>query len=96
MLVLNLNSRCFNLRILRSQRLIRAAFLKSDLLKHLDDKEIKAMLPFMYPTTINQGCYVFQEETIGAQAYVLEGKSIFHNADHIGDICKCQRKARTG
>uniref|UniRef100_A0A8C6WV42 Cyclic nucleotide-binding domain-containing protein n=1 Tax=Neogobius melanostomus TaxID=47308 RepID=A0A8C6WV42_9GOBI len=55
-----------------SQRLISAAFQKSDLLKHLDDREIKAILPCMYPAAINQGCYVFKEETIGTQAYVVE------------------------
>ncbi|XP_055080080.1 cGMP-dependent protein kinase 1 [Periophthalmus magnuspinnatus] len=55
-----------------SQKLIKTAFLKSDLLKHLGNGEINAIIATMYPTTINQGCYVFQEETIGSRAYVLE------------------------
>ncbi|XP_023141344.2 cGMP-dependent protein kinase 1 [Amphiprion ocellaris] len=55
-----------------SQRLIQAAFLKSDLLKNLDEGEIRAIIACMYRSTINQGCYVVQEGTVGAQAYVLE------------------------
>ncbi|XP_035514409.1 cGMP-dependent protein kinase 1 [Morone saxatilis] len=55
-----------------SQRLIQAAFLKNDLLKNLDEGEITAIIACMYPTPINQGCYVIQEGTNGAQAYVLE------------------------
>ncbi|XP_078107742.1 cGMP-dependent protein kinase 1 [Sander vitreus] len=55
-----------------SQRLIEAAFLKNDLLKNLDKGEIRAVIGCMYPTTINQGCYVIQEGANGAQAYVLE------------------------
>uniref|UniRef100_A0A3Q0R6L8 cGMP-dependent protein kinase n=1 Tax=Amphilophus citrinellus TaxID=61819 RepID=A0A3Q0R6L8_AMPCI len=55
-----------------SQRLIRAAFLKNDLLKNLDEGEIRAIIACMYSTTINQGCFVIQEGTTGAQAYVLE------------------------
>lgn len=62
---------------LRSQRLIHASFLKNDLLKNLDEGEITAITACMYPTTINQGCYVIQEGATGAQAYVLEGKSFF-------------------
>lgn len=63
--------------VLRSQRLIRASFLRNDLLKHLDEGEIRAIIACMHSTTINQGCYVIQEGTAGAQAYVLEGKSFF-------------------
>ncbi|KAF1389711.1 hypothetical protein PFLUV_G00076320 [Perca fluviatilis] len=55
-----------------SQRLIEAAFLKNDLLKNLDEGEIRAVIACMYPTTINQGCYVIQEGANGTQAYVLE------------------------
>ncbi|XP_068994902.1 cGMP-dependent protein kinase 1 [Embiotoca jacksoni] len=55
-----------------TQRLIQAAFLKSDLLKNLDEGDLRAIVACMYRTTINQGCYVIQEGTIGAQAYVLE------------------------
>ncbi|XP_023274012.1 cGMP-dependent protein kinase 1-like [Seriola lalandi dorsalis] len=55
-----------------SQRLIQAAFLKNELLKNHDEGEIRAIIACMYPTTINQGCYVIQEGTSGAQAYVLE------------------------
>ncbi|XP_005922722.2 cGMP-dependent protein kinase 1 isoform X2 [Haplochromis burtoni] len=55
-----------------SQRLIRASFLRNDLLKHLDEGEIRAIIACMHSTTINQGCYVIQEGTAGAQAYVLE------------------------
>uniref|UniRef100_A0A3P9C3V2 cGMP-dependent protein kinase n=1 Tax=Maylandia zebra TaxID=106582 RepID=A0A3P9C3V2_9CICH len=58
--------------VLRSQRLIRASFLRNDLLKHLDEGEIRAIIACMHSTTINQGCYVIQEGTAGAQAYVLE------------------------
>lgn len=61
----------------RSQRLIQAAFLKNDLLKNLDEGEIRAIIACMYPTTINQGCYVIQEGANGAQAYVLEGTESF-------------------
>uniref|UniRef100_A0A3B4WE15 cGMP-dependent protein kinase 1-like n=1 Tax=Seriola lalandi dorsalis TaxID=1841481 RepID=A0A3B4WE15_SERLL len=53
-------------------RLIQAAFLKNELLKNHDEGEIRAIIACMYPTTINQGCYVIQEGTSGAQAYVLE------------------------
>uniref|UniRef100_A0A3B5AA13 cGMP-dependent protein kinase n=1 Tax=Stegastes partitus TaxID=144197 RepID=A0A3B5AA13_9TELE len=56
----------------RSQRLIQAAFLKNDLLQNLDEGEIRAIITCMYRSTINQGCYVIQEGTVGAQAYVLE------------------------
>ncbi|XP_071338674.1 cGMP-dependent protein kinase 1 [Trachinotus anak] len=55
-----------------SQRLIKAAFLKNELLKYHNEGEIRAIIACMYPTTINQGCYVIQEGTSGAQAYVLE------------------------
>ncbi|XP_008286868.1 cGMP-dependent protein kinase 1 [Stegastes partitus] len=55
-----------------SQRLIQAAFLKNDLLQNLDEGEIRAIITCMYRSTINQGCYVIQEGTVGAQAYVLE------------------------
>ncbi|KAG7489251.1 cGMP-dependent protein kinase 1-like [Solea senegalensis] len=55
-----------------SQRLIQAALLKNDLLKNLGEGEIAAIITCMYPTTINQGCFVIQEGTSGAQAYVLE------------------------
>ena len=58
----------------RSQKLIRAAFLKNDLLKNLDEGEIRAIIACMYSITIHQGCYVIKEGTNGAQAYVLEGK----------------------
>ncbi|XP_060928051.1 cGMP-dependent protein kinase 1 [Limanda limanda] len=59
-----------------SHRLIQAAFLKSDLLKNLDEGEIVAVIACMYPTIINQGCCVFQEGTAGTQAYVLEEGSM--------------------
>ncbi|XP_033182046.1 cGMP-dependent protein kinase 1 isoform X2 [Anabas testudineus] len=55
-----------------SQKLIQAAFMKNDLLKNLDEREIRGIVACMYPTTINQGCYVIQEGTKGAQAHVLE------------------------
>ena len=60
---------------IRSRKLIQAAFLKNDLLKNLDEGEIRAIIACMYSTTIHQGCYVIQEGTNGAQAYVVEGKS---------------------
>nr|XP_046243097.1 cGMP-dependent protein kinase 1 isoform X2 [Scatophagus argus] len=56
----------------QSQRLIQAAFSKNDLLKNLDEGEIRAIIACMYPTPINQGCCVIQEGTSGTQAYVLE------------------------
>ncbi len=62
---------------LRSQRLIHAALLKNDLLKNLDEGEIRAIIACMYPTPINQGCYVIQEGASGAQAYVLEGNTFY-------------------
>ncbi|KAM3611312.1 uncharacterized protein V6R79_016367 [Siganus canaliculatus] len=55
-----------------SQKLIRAAFLKNDLLKHLDEGALRDVVACMYPTSINQGCFVIQEGTSVAQAYVLE------------------------
>ncbi|XP_034726767.1 cGMP-dependent protein kinase 1 [Etheostoma cragini] len=55
-----------------SQRLIETAFLKNDLLKSLDEGELRAVIACMYPTTVSQGCYVIQEGANGAQAYVLE------------------------
>lgn len=64
----------FYVYALRSQRLIQAAFLKNDLLKNLDEGEIRGVITCMYPTAINQGCSVIQEGAKGAQAYVLEGK----------------------
>ncbi|KAM4745172.1 cGMP-dependent protein kinase 1 [Anableps anableps] len=55
-----------------SKRLIQAAFLKNDLLKNLDEEEIKAVTACMRRTTINQGCFVIQEGASGDQAFVLE------------------------
>ncbi|XP_027888493.1 cGMP-dependent protein kinase 1 isoform X2 [Xiphophorus couchianus] len=55
-----------------SRRLIQAALLKNDLLKNLDEEEIKAVTACMHRATINQGCFVFQEGTSGDQAFVLE------------------------
>ncbi|KAM9744579.1 cGMP-dependent protein kinase 1 [Menidia menidia] len=55
-----------------SERLIQTAFLKNDLLKHLSEEEIRAVTACMYRSTINQGCFVIQEGTVGDQAYVLE------------------------
>ncbi|TNN50458.1 cGMP-dependent protein kinase 1 [Liparis tanakae] len=55
-----------------SQRLIRSSFLRNDLLKNLDEGEIRTIISCMYPTTITQGCYVIQEGANGAQAYVVE------------------------
>ncbi|XP_069380081.1 cGMP-dependent protein kinase 1 isoform X1 [Paralichthys olivaceus] len=55
-----------------AHRLIQAAFLKNNLLKNLDEGETEAVIACMYPTTINQGCYVIQEGTTGAQAFILE------------------------
>lgn len=48
--------------------------MKNDLLKNLNEREIRGIIACMYPTIINQGCYVIQEGAEGAQAYVLEGK----------------------
>uniref|UniRef100_A0A3B4WA15 cGMP-dependent protein kinase 1-like n=1 Tax=Seriola lalandi dorsalis TaxID=1841481 RepID=A0A3B4WA15_SERLL len=73
--VLEFRAKALNLSYmydLLSQRLIQAAFLKNELLKNHDEGEIRAIIACMYPTTINQGCYVIQEGTSGAQAYVLE------------------------
>uniref|UniRef100_A0A7N8XVI8 cGMP-dependent protein kinase n=1 Tax=Mastacembelus armatus TaxID=205130 RepID=A0A7N8XVI8_9TELE len=55
-----------------SQRLIQAAFLKNDLLRNLDEGEIRSIIACMYPVTISRGCYIIQEGTNGTQAYVLE------------------------
>ncbi|KAM4576283.1 cGMP-dependent protein kinase 1 [Odontesthes bonariensis] len=55
-----------------SQKLIQAAFMKNDLLKHLSEEEIRAITACMYRTAISQGCFVIQEGTIGDQAFVLE------------------------
>uniref|UniRef100_A0A8C3AA31 Cyclic nucleotide-binding domain-containing protein n=1 Tax=Cyclopterus lumpus TaxID=8103 RepID=A0A8C3AA31_CYCLU len=57
---------------LRSQMLIQSSFLRNDLLKNLDEGEIRSIISCMYQTTIPQGCYVIQEGANGAQAYVLE------------------------
>uniref|UniRef100_A0A3Q2CS01 cGMP-dependent protein kinase n=1 Tax=Cyprinodon variegatus TaxID=28743 RepID=A0A3Q2CS01_CYPVA len=56
----------------KSQELIQAAFLKNDLLKNLDEEEIKAVTACMQRTAINQGCFVIQEGSSGDQAFVLE------------------------
>ncbi|XP_061585923.1 cGMP-dependent protein kinase 1 isoform X2 [Cololabis saira] len=55
-----------------SRRLIQAAFMKNDLLRSLDEEEIRAVTACMYRCTINQGCSVIQEGTVGDQAFVLE------------------------
>lgn len=60
---------------LRSQRLIQAAFSTNDLLKNLDEGEIRGVIACMHATTIHQDCSIIQEGTSGAQAYVLEGTS---------------------
>ncbi|XP_056275732.1 cGMP-dependent protein kinase 1 isoform X2 [Pseudoliparis swirei] len=54
------------------QRLIRSSFLRNDLLKNLDEGEIRTIISCMYPTTITQGCHIIQEGANGAQAYVVE------------------------
>ncbi|XP_034025863.1 cGMP-dependent protein kinase 1 isoform X3 [Thalassophryne amazonica] len=56
----------------RSQMMIQAAFMKSDLLKNLDEGEIRAVTACMVSITIHRGCCVIQEGTRGAQAYILE------------------------
>uniref|UniRef100_A0A7N9AVI0 cGMP-dependent protein kinase n=1 Tax=Mastacembelus armatus TaxID=205130 RepID=A0A7N9AVI0_9TELE len=61
-----------SLHAFRSQRLIQAAFLKNDLLRNLDEGEIRSIIACMYPVTISRGCYIIQEGTNGTQAYVLE------------------------
>ncbi|XP_012718724.2 cGMP-dependent protein kinase 1 [Fundulus heteroclitus] len=55
-----------------SQRLIRSAFWKNDLLKNLDEEEMRAVTACMHRASINQGCFVVQEGTSGDQAFVLE------------------------
>ncbi|XP_040928394.1 cGMP-dependent protein kinase 1 isoform X2 [Betta splendens] len=55
-----------------SQRLVRAAIMKNDLLKNLGQREIGGIVACVHPTTVKQGCCVLQEQTKGAQAYVLE------------------------
>ncbi|XP_054629258.1 cGMP-dependent protein kinase 1 isoform X2 [Dunckerocampus dactyliophorus] len=54
------------------QELIQAAFLKSELLKNLDEDETRAVTACMYPTIVHHGCCVIQEGSSGSQAYVLE------------------------
>uniref|UniRef100_A0A3P8WBI1 cGMP-dependent protein kinase n=1 Tax=Cynoglossus semilaevis TaxID=244447 RepID=A0A3P8WBI1_CYNSE len=55
-----------------SLRRIQAAILKNDLLKNLDEGEIRAIMGCMYPTIINQGGSVIEEGTSGDQAFVVE------------------------
>ncbi|KAM9858647.1 cGMP-dependent protein kinase 1 [Aulostomus maculatus] len=59
-----------------SKRLIQAAFLKSDLLKNLDEGEVRAMIMCMHLSTVHPGCRVIQEGTSGANAYVVEEGSL--------------------
>uniref|UniRef100_A0A3B3WXT4 cGMP-dependent protein kinase n=1 Tax=Poecilia mexicana TaxID=48701 RepID=A0A3B3WXT4_9TELE len=67
------------LYIFRSRRLIQAALLKNDLLKNLDEEEIKAVTACMRRATINQGCftnysdgdYVFRQGAVGDTFYII-------------------------
>ncbi|XP_061763236.1 cGMP-dependent protein kinase 1 [Nerophis ophidion] len=54
------------------QEVIQAAFLKSDLLKNLDEDEARAVAAVMYLAIVHHGCRVIQEGSGGSQAYVLE------------------------
>ncbi|KAM4616835.1 cGMP-dependent protein kinase 1 [Polymixia lowei] len=55
-----------------SLRLIEESFLKNGFLKNLDRGQLRAIMDFMYSTTINRGCCVIQEGAKGALAYVLD------------------------
>ncbi|KAK7934163.1 hypothetical protein WMY93_005059 [Mugilogobius chulae] len=78
---------------LNSQKTIKAAFLKSDLLKHIGDGELNAIIACMYPATVKQGCCVFQEETIEALAYVLEEGSYSVSAQMDSKLWVIDRKS---
>ncbi|XP_077377579.1 cGMP-dependent protein kinase 1 isoform X2 [Festucalex cinctus] len=54
------------------QKLIQASFLKSNLLRNLDDDETRAVAACMQLTAVHHGCCVIQEGTGGSQAYVVQ------------------------
>lgn len=63
-----------SLCVIRSRSLIQAALLKNDLLKNLDEGEMRAVTSCLYRCSINQSCSVIQEGSAGEQAFILEGK----------------------
>lgn len=68
--VASLSSLC----VIRSQSLIQAGLLKNDLLKNLDEGEMRAVTSCTYRCSINQNCTLIQEGSAGEQAFILEGK----------------------
>uniref|UniRef100_A0A3P9KC59 Cyclic nucleotide-binding domain-containing protein n=1 Tax=Oryzias latipes TaxID=8090 RepID=A0A3P9KC59_ORYLA len=56
----------------QSQSLIQAGLLKNDLLKNLDEGEMRAVTSCTYRCSINQNCTVIQEGSAGEQAFILE------------------------
>ncbi|XP_024131354.1 cGMP-dependent protein kinase 1 isoform X1 [Oryzias melastigma] len=56
----------------QSRSLIQAALLKNDLLKNLDEGEMRAVTSCLYRFSINQSCSVIQEGSAGEQAFILE------------------------
>ncbi|XP_061623319.1 cGMP-dependent protein kinase 1 isoform X2 [Phyllopteryx taeniolatus] len=54
------------------QKLIQAAFLKSNFLRNLDEDETRAVTTCMHLTAIHHSCCVIQEGTSGSQAYVVQ------------------------
>ncbi|XP_061529451.1 cGMP-dependent protein kinase 1 isoform X4 [Phycodurus eques] len=54
------------------QKLIQAAFLKSNFLRNLDEDETRAVTACMHLTAIHHSCCVIQEGTSGSQAYVVQ------------------------
>uniref|UniRef100_A0A8C7ZH30 cGMP-dependent protein kinase n=1 Tax=Oryzias sinensis TaxID=183150 RepID=A0A8C7ZH30_9TELE len=56
----------------QSQSLIQAGLLKNDLLKNLDEGEMRAVTSWTYRCSINQNCTVIQEGSTGEQAFILE------------------------
>ncbi|RVE68422.1 hypothetical protein OJAV_G00091250 [Oryzias javanicus] len=56
----------------QSRSLIQAALLKNDLLKNLDEGEMRAVTSCLRRCSINQSCSVIQEGSTGEQAFILE------------------------
>ncbi|XP_077418430.1 cGMP-dependent protein kinase 1 [Vanacampus margaritifer] len=54
------------------QKLIQGAFLKSNLLRNLDEDETRAVTACMQLTAVHHGCCVIQEGSSGSQAYVVQ------------------------
>ncbi|XP_019745170.1 cGMP-dependent protein kinase 1-like [Hippocampus comes] len=69
------STNCFTLcdKNQESQKLIQAAFLKSHLLRNLNEDETRAVTACMQLTAVRHGCCVIQQGTSGgSQAYVVQ------------------------